>query len=136
MVKIEIQYSGGLRCQAEHTPSGQQLTTDAPTDNRGRGESFSPTDLVATALGTCAVTVMGIAAQQHGWNIDGVQATVDKHMVAAPARRVGRLDLEIRFPQRLEESARTVLEEAGRQCPVAITLGDRVELHFKFVWPD
>jgi len=86
MVQIEIAYLGQLRCSAKHGPSATQLVTDAPVDNQGRGESFSPTDLVATALGTCMLTLMGIRAQERSWALDGTQVSVKKHMQPSPRR--------------------------------------------------
>lgn len=135
MVQINIDYQGDLRCRSEHAPSSTALVTDAPTDNHGRGESFSPTDLVATALGTCMITVMGIAARKNGWNIDGAKLVVHKHMTAVPSRRIGRLDVELRMPHALDESTRRELEEIGRNCPVAATLDGNVEMNLEFVWP-
>ena len=84
MVSIQLEYQGDLHCRAVHGPSGTELSTDAPKDNQGKGESFSPTDLVATALGACMLTIMGIQARTLGINIDGTTATVDKEMTATP----------------------------------------------------
>ena len=91
MVKIEIEYTGSLRCSALHTPSQTRLITDAPVDNHGKGESFSPTDLVATALGTCMATLMGIFAERHAIDLAGMKITVVKEMTTKPPRRIGRL---------------------------------------------
>src|SRR5271169_1803564 len=98
MVNIQIEYQGDLHCKATHGPSGAELSTDAPRDNQGRGESFSPTDLVATALGTCMITVMGIAARKLNIDVSGVTATVEKEMTAAPPRRIERLTVRIHVP--------------------------------------
>ena len=93
MVKVAIEYSGELHCVATHGPSGRKLETDAPVDNQGKGESFSPTDLVATALGTCMATIMGIYAQRHGIDLRGMKMEVTKEMTQAPPRRrIARLD--------------------------------------------
>jgi putative redox protein len=91
MVRIDIEYTGDLHCEARHAPSGMSLETDAPVDNQGRGQSFSPTDLVATALGTCMATIMGIVARKNGWDIEGTRMAVDKQMTSAPPRRIDRL---------------------------------------------
>jgi putative redox protein len=91
MVTMQFEYQGDLHCRAVHGPSGTELNTDAPTDNQGRGESFSPTDLVATALGTCMLTVMGIAARTLNIDIAGTKATVEKEMTTAFPRRIARL---------------------------------------------
>jgi len=135
MVRIQVTYEGGLRTRAVHGPSGCELVTDPPVDNHGQGESFSPTDLVATALGTCMLTIMGIAAAKHDWDLMGATATVEKRMVADPARRIGALEVVIRVPRDLGARARSVLERAALGCPVHRTLGDRVELPVRFEWP-
>ena len=95
MVKIEIEYTGGLHSEAVHTQSGTRLQTDAPLDNGGKGESFSPTDLVATALGTCMTTTMDLYAKRNGFNIDGTKAIVVKHMMSQPVRRIGKLEVVV-----------------------------------------
>ena len=119
MVSISIQYHGDLHCQAIHGPSHAELSTDAPIDNNGKGESFSPTDLLATALGTCILTIMGIAANTHNINIKGTTLTVEKHMINQPVRRVGSLSVSIVLPQQ-EYSAkeRDILILAAKTCPV------------------
>jgi putative redox protein len=134
MVTIQTRYEGGLRCQATHAPSQTRLLTDAPVDNLGKGESFSPTDLVATALGTCMLTTMGIVAGRHGWPMEGATATVVKEMVADPARRIGRLRVRIHMPQDLEPKAREALERAALQCPVHHSLAPNVEIPIEFQW--
>jgi putative redox protein len=128
MVSIEIVYEGGLRTRAVHGPSGSVVATDAPRDNEGRGESFSPTDLLATALGTCMLTIMGIVARRHGLAIEGARAQVRKHMVADPSRRVGRLEVEITVPAGIGEADLRLLEAAARSCPVHRSLRDDLEI--------
>src|SRR6202040_727462 len=122
MISIAIEYLGGLRCQSTHGPSLTTLITDAPVDNHGKGESFSPTDLVATALGTCMATLMGIIAERHKLDIAGTRVHVVKDMVQEPARRIGALRVTIRVPadKRAQLSAedRKKLEMAALQCPV------------------
>src|SRR5271168_3260654 len=98
MVEIAIVYKGELRCVATHQPSNTALMTDAPKDNHGKGESFSPTDLVATALGTCMLTIMGIAAQTMQVDLTGTKVVVHKEMVAQPTRRIGKLTVKIDVP--------------------------------------
>lgn len=134
MVQIDVRYEGDLRCRAAHGPSGTELHTDAPVDNHGRGESFSPTDLVATALGTCIVTTMGIAAQNHGIAFEGGRVTVVKHMTAEPTRRIGRLDVQLEVPGDYTDAQRERLERAARGCPVAASLGEGVEVTLAIVW--
>lgn len=134
MVQIDIAYHGQLRCKAVHQPSSTGLQTDAPVDNQGLGESFSPTDLLATALGTCMLTIMGITAQKHGWALEGSTARVKKHMVADPARRVGRLDVHIRVPAEFDEPAREVLLAAARGCPVTNSVSDKIDVRLEISW--
>jgi putative redox protein len=136
MVEIRVTYEGALRTRAVHGPSGRELITDPPLDNHGRGESFSPTDLVATALGTCMLTIMGIAAEKHGWDLTGASATVQKRMQTSPERRIAELAVVIRVPGRHGERARAVLEQAARGCPVHRTLGSAVAMPLVFEWPD
>lgn len=134
MVQIDVLYQGDLRCQATHLPSKTKLLTDAPVDNQGRGESFSPTDLVATALGTCMSTLMGIAAKKHGWELAGLRVTVVKGMVADPERRIGKLTVDIHVPGSFDERARTTLERAALTCPVHKSLDPRIEIPVSFHW--
>ncbi len=134
MVQIDVLYQGDLRCVCVHQPSRTELMTDAPLDNQGRGESYSPTDLVATALASCILTTMGIVARRHGWNMDGARARVKKVMVNDPARRIGRLETEVEMPGALDDKARRALETAAQQCPVHRTLAGSVEIPLAFVW--
>lgn len=134
MVTINIRYEGQLRCAATHGPSSETLHTDAPVDNHGRGESFSPTDLLATALGTCMATIMGIAAERHGVDLTGMRITVIKEMVAEPVRRVGRLRTVIHVPVEPDERVRKVLENAAHACPVHASLHPDVDKPVLFRW--
>ena len=134
MVSIHAVYEGDLRCQATHGPSSNQLVTDAPVDNHGKGESFSPTDLVATALGACMVTIMGIKAEQHGWDLTGVEAVVEKGMATEPVRRIGTLTVTIRVPGDFDGKARATLERAALTCPVHRSLHPDVEIPVRFEW--
>jgi len=134
MVQIKIRYEGELHCTAVHGPSARELTTDAPIDNQGKGESFSPTDLVATALGTCIVTTMGIVARQHDWDLAGTEVVVEKRMVADPVRRIGELEVVVRVPHEFDETTRDVLEHTAHTCPVHKTLAPDVNLPLRFEW--
>ena len=134
-VRIELEYAGDLHTNATH-PSGETLATDAPKDNEGRGQAFSPTDLVATALGSCMLTVMGIVARRHDWKLEGSRVSVDKEMVADPQRRIGALRLRFAMAPGISEEARTVLERAARTCPVAESIGKSIETDVAFDWPD
>lgn len=134
MVEIRVRYEGDLHCVAVHGPSGASFATDAPADNQGRGESFSPTDLVATALGTCMLTTMGIAAQKHGLDIAGARAEVVKSMIADPLRRIARLTVVLRVPREFDEPARALLERAALTCPVQQSLSPATEIPVEFRW--
>ena len=132
MTLIDSVYSGGLRCRSSHQPSGSALDTDAPTDNQGKGERFSPTDLVATALSTCMLTIMGIVAERHGWSLEGCSARVEKTMTSEPPRRIARLTVWVQLPASLDERQRDVLRRAAEACPVKRSLQGAVamELHW------
>ncbi len=135
MVRIEAQYTGQLRVTARHGPSGATLITDAPVDNHGKGESFSPTDLVATALGTCMLTVMGIVAERHGWDLRGAHVSVEKSMVADPVRRIGKLAVVITFGSKFPPDQRKTLEAAALTCPVHKSLHPDIAAPVTFVYP-
>jgi putative redox protein len=137
-VEINIAYEGGLHCSAIHGPSRQTLTTDAPVDNGGKGAAFSLTDLVATAMGTCIVTIMGLVAQRNNLNIDGLQVQVLKEMTADPVRRIGSLKTRLVFPRGklLAASDRSKLEAAVKACPVKQSLHPDVKTPVEFVYPD
>ncbi len=134
MVMVDIVYEGELHCRATHGPSGDVMNTDAPVDNKGKGEAFSPTDLVGTALGTCILTIMGIAAERHGLDMRGARASVEKTMVAHPVRRIGELRVAIHVPGKLDEASRKLLERAGLGCPVRASLASSVEVSVEFRW--
>lgn len=134
MVVITGKYNGDLRCEAKHGPSGSTLVTDAPADNMGRGEMFSPTDLVATALGTCILTTMAIVATRRGIDMTSATFHVEKHMVADPVRRIGRLPVTIRMPASIGAEDRAVLERTAHTCPVQKSLHPAVDAPITFVW--
>ena len=123
-VEIDIVYEGQLHCAATHGPSQAMLATDAPVDNHGKGESFSPTDLVATALGTCVMTIMGIVAERNQIDLAGTRIHVTKEMVQQPIRRIGRLPVTVTIPAdkaaKVSAADRTKLETAARHCPGTI----------------
>lgn len=133
-VEINAVYQGSLHCEATHVPSGERLTTDAPRDNGGRGESFSPTDLVATALGSCVLTILGLVASRHDLDLTGTSVSVTKEMVQAPVRRIARLRTIVTFPGSvtLEESMQTRLAAAARQCPVHQSLHPEIDAPIEF----
>jgi uncharacterized OsmC-like protein len=134
MVEVSIEYKGDLGCAARHGPSGMMLCTDAPVDNEGRGESFSPTDLVATALGTCMLTIMGIVARRHGIDLGATKVQVRKIMSAAPPRRIARLEVDFHIPLPGDHPQRELLEKAARQCPVHLSLHPEIEQIIAFFW--
>ncbi len=134
MVRIHQVYEGDLHTSCRHEPSGRELATDAPRDNQGRGESFSPTDLVATALGSCMLTIMGIEARKRGWGLEGARVEVEKHMTPAAPRRIERLALRFEMPTGLPPEARGALEEVSRTCPVCRSIHPDIELDVQFEW--
>lgn len=136
MVEIHIAYEGQLHCRATHGPSGSVLMTDAPLDNGGKGEAFSPTDLVATALGTCMLTIMGLVAQRHHLDLVGTTVRVTKEMAAVPFRRIARLAVEIHVPAVLGEEDRRRLENAAHTCPVHRSLHPDVQAPIVFRWAE
>ena len=135
MIQIDVTYHGGLRCQAVHGPTGQTLTTDAPVATRGKGEHFSPTDLVAAALGTCMATIMGTVAERENVDLTGMKITVMKEMASAPHRRLGKLATRIVVPCVLTEQQRVKLERAAHLCPVHESLRPDMEMPVEFVYP-
>ncbi len=133
-VHISVDYLGELRCRTKHGPSQVGFLTDAPVDNMGKGESFSPTDLVATALGSCVATTMAIYAQRHGVELRGMRVSVVKEMSSVPLRRIARLTTEVRAPLALSHPQREALERAAHTCPVHRSLHPDVEKPITFVW--
>jgi putative redox protein len=136
MIEIDVVYEGELHCTATHRPSRERLTTDAPTDNMGRGESFSPTDLVAAALGTCMVTTMGV--KKTSLPIAGARVNVKKSMTTSPPRRIAQLEVVVEMPQSakaISQEDRKELEHIAHACPVRLSLLEAMEVPIRFVWP-
>ena len=133
-VSVEIAYEGQLRCKAIHGPSQCHVLTDAPVDNHGKGAHFSPTDLVATALGTCTLTLLGIVADRHGISIEGTTVKVEKHMVAEPVRRIGRLPVDIFMGQPIDDKYKDRLIKAAETCPVKQSVHPDIDLSINFHW--
>ncbi|HKL36439.1 MAG TPA: OsmC family protein [Salegentibacter sp.] len=129
----KVIYTGSLRTEAEHLKSGAKIITDAPTDNHGKGEAFSPTDSVATALASCMLTVMGIKAEDLEVNLNGTTAEVTKTMAANP-RRISKVEIMINFPETYAEKIRKILENTARTCPVMQSLHPDMEklISFKY----
>jgi len=134
MVKVDIKYTGDLHCDATHGPSQSKIATDAPTDNKGKGESFSPTDLVATALGTCMSTIMGMKAEELGVDLRGMTVSVQKEMSKDPPRRIVGLPSEVHIPLSANSPQREALEQAALNCPVHKSLPAEIKRPTKFFW--
>lgn len=129
-------YEGDLHCRLIHEPSGREMVTDAPKDNLGRGESFSPTDLVAAALGSCMMTTMGIYAARQGIELAGTKIEVTKEMISVPDRRIGTLATVFHMPPGIPAERRGALERASMACPVHKNLHPDVETSVIFNYPD
>ena len=134
MTSITIEYQGDLHCKATHELSDTVLTTDAPRDNHGKVESFSPTDLVATALGSCILSVMGLRARTLKVDISGATAAVDKEMANAPARKIKKITVKVRVPHQLSSEHQQALEEAAYTCPVHKSMHPDVEMPIEIAW--
>jgi uncharacterized OsmC-like protein len=134
MVEMTLVYEGGLHTTARHGPSRTQIETDAPVDNQGKGEAFSPTDLLAASLASCMLTTMAIVGEREGWRIDGARARVEKHMDLEPRRRVGRIVVELAMPAGLPDAARARLEETAQRCPVATSLHPDTKIDLRMRW--
>lgn len=131
MVKMKAIYLGEKHCKAEHEPSQTILETDAPKDNGGRGESFSPTDLIATALGTCILTTMAIMAERDGIDIASAKMSIEKEMSANP-RKIASLKTIIELPQNIAADYRLKLENVGNNCPVKISLNPDINIPIEY----
>jgi putative redox protein len=134
MVQIDVVYEGKLRCSARHVDSGATLVTDAPKDNMGEGKSFSPTDLVGTALGTCMLTTMAIVGQRNGLDITGTKVTVLKEMTATPPRRIAKLSVEMHVSGKWNDEQKQKLQGAALNCPVFKSLHPDVQIPANFHW--
>ena len=130
-----IIYKGDLRCECTHLQSGTLIETDAPTDNRGKGERFSPTDTLCVALATCIVTTIALKANDMNINLAGTKIDVTKHMITDP-RRIGKIDIVLHFDSilHLEEKDKTILKRVGDNCPVAKSLHPNLEIDITYNW--
>lgn len=132
MLTSTVSYEGNLRTTCTHISSGQSMVTDAPVDNEGKGEAFSPTDLMATSLASCMLTIMGIVANNHGFTFEGAQAQVIKTMASNP-RRVVKIQIGIEIPDKeYSEKQKALLENGARNCPVAKSIHPDIEVHLSF----
>lgn len=136
MIDVGISYEGQLRCTAVHAPSKVELSTDAPVDNQGKGESFSPTDLVATGLGTCILTIMGMVAKRDGIRLEGTRTRVEKHMTQSPPRRIARLVVQFDFCPGIPIDGRAAIERATGGCPVVKSLHPDIDVQVTYNYPD
>jgi len=129
-----LEYLGDLRTKLTHVQSGQVVVTDAPTDNNGKGESFSPTDLMSTSLCACMITIMGVAAQTHKFSIDGATAEITKIMSANP-RKVSEVQIEIKFPKNnYSDKEKKIIEHITKTCPVALSMNESVSQEIKLTY--
>jgi len=132
MATSKVTYTGDLRTTSIHLKSGNEIITDAPTDNQGKGEAFSPTDLLATSLGNCMLTIVGIAARSHGFNIDGATAEITKVMAENP-RRVGEIHVNLQFPaNNYTDKEKAIIEKSAKTCPVAYSLHPDIKKEITF----
>jgi putative redox protein len=134
MVEITVRYQGQLRCAATHGPSQSMILTDAPVDNHGKGEAFSPTDLVAAALPSCIMTILGIYGERHGIDLTGMHARTVKEMSKAPPRRIAGLRTTVTLPIAADHPMREALENAAHACPVHKSLHPDIEAPIEFVY--
>ena len=133
MSRANIVYQNNLRTEAEHIASGEKIITDAPVDNNGKGEAFSPTDLVATALGSCIITIMAISANKYDIDVTGTNASVKKIMVSDP-RRISEISIDINMNKNIEEKDRKRLERSALTCPVHRSLHPDLEKKIRFIY--
>ncbi|MDA8736702.1 OsmC family protein [Opitutales bacterium] len=134
MVKVKINYEGGLRCELKHEKSGKTFKTDAPVDNNGKGESFSPTDLCASALGSCIATIVGMQMEAIGLNLSGMCVEVEKEMSATLPRRIAKLTTHVWLPIELTDDQQWKVELAAKNCPVHHSLNPEIEKPISFHW--
>jgi len=135
MVKMQATYVGGLHCELAHGPSSTILETDAPKDNKGKGERFSPTDLMGAALSSCILTTLAIVAEPEGISLKGATAEVVKEMISTPSRRIGSLNVVVTLPEGVPASAREKLERVANACPVKKSLHPDIRADITFVYP-
>lgn len=126
-------YQGSLRCSCTHLQSATVIETDAPTDNRGKGERFSPTDLLCVSLATCMVTTMGIRASDMQVNLDGTKLSVTKFMLSNP-RRIGKIGIELQLPEGISSENQSILQKIGDNCPVMKSIHPDIELEISYQW--
>ena len=132
MSKIKCSYLGDFNCDAIHLQSGNKIKTDAPLDHCGKGESFSPTDLLATALGTCLLTIMAIKAKSNGWELGKIYLNIEKIMTKNEERKIKKLRIEIYIPENLSQDKFNFLKNASKDCPVTRNLSGSLDI--QIIW--
>ena len=130
--KLRCSYLGDLKCEAKHLLSGNRITTDAPLDHCGKGESFSPTDLLATSLGSCLLTIMAIKARSNGWELENISLDIQKIMTKNKERKIEQLIIDIYIPEDLPKETLNFLKNASKDCPVTRNLSDSLVLQIKW----
>ena len=131
----KVSYLGNLRTESVHTSSNKKIVTDAPTDNNGKGEAFSPTDLVASSLSSCILTVIGIVSKQIKYDLTNTTSSVKKIMGDNP-RRIVEIEVKIEFSQSTDSKKRAIIEKTALNCPVAKSLHPDIKQNISFIWPD
>jgi putative redox protein len=136
MKQMEVKYLGDLRTEGTHLKSGIKIITDAPVDNQGKGEAFSPTDLTAFSLASCIITTLGIQANKNGWNIDGAQADVEKIMTSTAPRKIAGIRVKLTFPATAPKDAETraTLQKIAESCPVALSLHPDLKQEIELIY--
>ena len=132
MSKIKCSYLGDFNCDAIHLQSGNKIKTDAPLDHCGKGESFSPTDLLATSLGTCLLTIMAIKAKSNGWELGNIYLNIEKIMTKNEERKIKKLRIEIYIPENLSQDKFNFLKNASKDCPVTRNLSGSLDI--QIIW--
>ena len=132
MSKIKCSYIGDLKCEAKHLQSGNQIKTDAPLDHCGKGESFSPTDLLATSLGLCLLTIMAIKARSNGWELENISLDIEKIMTKNKERKIEQLIIDIYIPENLPKEKLKFIQNASKDCPVTRNLSKSLDLQIKW----
>ena len=132
MSKITCSYLGDLKCEAKHLQSGNLITTDAPIDHCGKGENFSPTDLLATSLGSCLLTIMSIKARSNGWELKNIYLDIEKIMTKNTERRIAQLKIDIYFPDDLSKQEIEFIKNASEDCPVTRNLSESLDIRISW----
>ena len=132
MSKINCSYLGDLKCEAKHLQSGSRINTDAPLDHCGKGEDFSPTDLLATSLGSCLLTIMAIKARSNGWELENISLDIEKIMTKKKERKIEQLIIDIYIPEDLPKEKVNFIKNASKDCPVTRSLSDSLVLHINW----